>query len=125
MTGDNDIPDLEEALRETAPDIGRDELRARIRAADEGPPPPPPGDWTTHPATRTILILILLGAIGLVVWKAPAWIAYMQDHPFGAGITLFLLALFVVIVAMVVWRTKAQGDVGDRVWDTDRKRKKR
>jgi len=106
-----------------APDQDKDQEQTKEEEDKINPisliAPPPPGDWTTHPITKTIYILVLI-AIGILLWiKLPQWFAFMEGHPYGTGLTVFVLFALALIVAMIYWRTRAMGRRGDSWWKPD------
>ena len=87
--------------------------------------PPPPGDWMSHPVAKAIFILILLAVITVAIWKWPEITGWVRGHPFGAGLTGFIILMVIGVIAFSYWKARAIGDLGMRYWDTDRKRKPR
>lgn len=86
--------------------------------------PPPPGDWVSHPVTRTIGVIILLGLIALVIIKFNAVLDYIHAHPLGSGLVAFAACVGIGLIFYAYWRFRAVGEVGSRYWDTERKRRK-
>jgi len=108
------VPDLHEALERTA-----------HTTTDPEDYPPPPADWVSHPVTRLVLALILLGIVAGIVIKWSVWLAYIHEHPFGAGLTGFILLAIIGMITFSYWRFRTMGDLADRYWDTKRKIKPR
>ncbi len=116
MTDNGKIPDLREALEKSKPESEKKTVVPQDF-------PPPPRDWTGHHATRAVLFFIVAGIIAALIWKGGEWLDYLKAHPFGAGVAIFCVILVIGIIAFAYWRHRAIGSLGERYWDTDRKRK--
>lgn len=86
--------------------------------------PPPPGDWVSHPITRLILALILLGFVGVLIWKWDAWLEYVRTYPYGMGLAAFVVIVLIFLIGFSYWRFRAVGEAGITYWSTDKKKKK-
>lgn len=86
--------------------------------------PPPPSDWVSNRITKLIGIIFLLLLIGLGIWKGTAILEYIKAHPFGAGLTIFVIVAAIALISVAFWKHRSVGDLGMRYWDTDRKKRK-
>lgn len=109
-------PDLKSALRGTLE-------KSRKSGIEPEDFPPPPSDWTSHRITRITGLVIFLALIGLGIWKGQAIIGYIKAHPFGAGLTIFVIIVVIALIAVAYWKHRTQGDLGMRYWDTSRKKR--
>ena len=124
LSANSHIPDLKEALRETAeydlPESAK--KKVNINPADI---PPPPRDWTAHPVTRIIFWLILLGIIVVFAVNGPGMLEYAKVHRLGTTLTGIALFVFIFLIAFSYWKYRTVGDNAMTYWDTERKKKPR
>jgi len=110
------IPELKEALEATKEEALKEKKKKVVHLEDV---PPPPGDWITHPVTRVLSWIILIGILGYIALNAREWWLYAQAHPYGASIVVVVVVAMIVLIALAYWKTRVAGKREDKYWDTD------
>ncbi len=109
------IPSLREALAGMVPETGKE--KPKVVGPEEIPPPP--GDWTGHPVTRIIGLVLFLALVILGIFRGPEAWEFIKAHPFGTIVSAIVVLVFLVILLMAYWRSRAMGRREDRYWKTD------
>ena len=115
MPDKDKIPSLKEALAGMVPETG--EEKPKVVVPEEFPPPP--GDWTSHPVTRMLGLVLFLILVILGIFLGPEIWEFIKAHPFGAVVTLIVVLVFFVVSLVAYWRYRAMGRRDDRYWKTD------
>ncbi len=117
MNEKKDTPTLHEILDATNPDSPR-------KSVPYVEVTPPPSDWTSHPITRGVMILIIFGLGVLLYFKGPGWYSYLKAHPFGMWLTVGGIVVVIVIIIFEVWRQRNLSLLPEPHWDTEKKKKR-
>ena len=116
--------ELHEALLETEKELPPEFRERKVLLPQEVPPPP--RDWVSHPVTKSIGWLILLGIAVVAGWRAPYWWNYVKEHSFEASIVGVALFAGIFLIIFAFWRVRALGERGDAYWYIESsKRRKR
>ena len=124
MSSNSHIPDLKDALRETAEYDIPESSKNKVNINPEDIPPPP-RDWTAHPITKTIFWLVILGIIAVCAVMGPGIIEYAKGHRLGTALTGIAVLVFIFLMAFAYWKYRAVGESATTYWDTERKKKPR
>jgi uncharacterized membrane protein len=102
MAEEGRIPDIREALAETEKDVPG-ELKEKPVLPKE-PPPPPPRDWVSHPITKTVGAILIIGGIILVWLKLPEWREDIREHMSTASLVFGAIVMGIVLLIVAYWR---------------------